>query len=179
MGLSRVRGQGPNAGMLGHNEIGPLRPGAGPLPSRAHVQVHTEKSVCTNATSQEDVHRHSGTHTCMGNPLPPPHSLCIPPGTKHSSWQLTEQRTHTRLKGQGAHGTPCWGHRAGGWPGLKAPANPSQPHLPDLNGPQSGGRNKTKGMAQSLASALPSHPCPQGHPIYLSASEQGTVLTDL
>lgn len=83
--------------------------------------AHTRR----DESAQKQHHRKMSTDTQVHTrarvtPCPHPIHFCIPPGTKHNSWQLTKHHAHTQVQGQGTHSTPCWGHRATGLPGIQS-----------------------------------------------------------
>lgn len=145
VGLSRVRGQ-EQPGFLGQG-----------LAHSPGTLTYTQRKVCLQECNILVTHYiHTRTNTCMVDPCPI--HLCIllgAPGKQPNNTHYTHRR-----KDKGTHIFHAGGHRARDDPEFKARANISQPHLPDLNGPQSGSRNKTKGWF----SLLPTHHCPHTIP---------------
>lgn len=120
------------------------------------------------------------TRACHVQPSPypftlVPHSaLCTAPGNSHT----------LNTQGEGRYTNSCCRRNNIRQSWNSKTLLTSQPHLPDLNGPQSGSRNKTKRMVQAMAPALPMRPphspiclraeCsfwPKGHLFYLIATK--------
>lgn len=94
------------------------------------------------------------TRACHVQPSPypftlVPHSaLCTAPGNNHT----------LNTQGEGRYTNSCCRRNNIRQSWNSKTLLTSQPHLPDLNGPQSGSRNKTKRMVQAMAPALPMRP---------------------